>query len=231
MAIATITNWLKSVNKNYAAGNELYQQYGTNASLKVLLNRGNSDYHFNRLVDALEALNENAVEAIQTAKPSAIPSLASMPVRSVSHSLTDTEWAKAPDGIKDLYTENKKLDGRADLLHHKIVIAESAPARLEMALQLLDDRDQTNRNWDTIKDFHATGKLAEEVKAAAEPAIDEMVVPELMKLSKNLPTYISKDSKKLKSMGDGPRKNKVMQRLQANEIKLKLVLERLASAV
>jgi hypothetical protein len=232
MAIAPITQWLDSREKNYLVGRALYEQYGTNSLLKTLFKNGDSDYHLTRLIESLEELNRQLHAIDQKQQPQhqrfVIPPLESIPVPATRMSLSDPAYQNAPEEIKDLYTANSRLNSRADLLYLQARSAPTAAERLELSLAQLDDRQQVNENWQTIKEYHATGVVQEQVKEAEEKNVSELTVSELMALDKNLPTYISKARKSLQALQAGtPKFIKTANRLQQYTIKLKLVKERL----
>jgi len=235
MAIAQITAWLRSADKNYPLGVALYNQYGNRTLLKTFFNNGTSDYHHIRLQEALEDLNNldvtpQPVKEAASAAPLAIPALDTIPVPSKLYSLTDEQWSSTPNQIRNLYVINHRLKSRADMLFMQAGSAATATERLNLALAQLNDRDELNKNWKQVKDYHATGALQEQILQEQELPISQLSLPELLKLDKNLPTYISKDTRRLQSLKENTTPyDKTYKRLQENAIKLKLVKERLAN--
>ncbi|MBS7565093.1 hypothetical protein KHS38_11820 [Mucilaginibacter sp. Bleaf8] len=234
MAIATITQWLAAPVKNYTIGLALYNQHGDNPLLKTVLQHGDSEYHLNRLTEALEQLNHKLQpEPVEQPEARAaavfIPALETIPVPPQRHALADSEFSRSPEPIKQLYTQNSRLKTRADFLYLQVRSAPTPAARLELALAQLDDRSQINENWKEIKEYHVTGKIKDDIKEEQEKQVSDLSVTELIALNKNLPTYITKDKKKLTALKSGTTKyDKTFMRLQENTIKLKLVKERLA---
>jgi hypothetical protein len=235
MAIAQLTAWLRSPDKNYQLGVALYDQYGSKPTLKIFFRNGSSDYHHIRLQEALEELAlldiapQTATEAAGAA-PITIPALDAIPVPAKLFSLTDEQWNSTPAQIRDLYVTNHRLKSRADLLFMQAGSAPTAEERLQLSLAQLNDRADLNKNWKQIKEYHATGALQEQITQEQETPIGELSLPELLKLEKNLPTYITKDRKRINGLKvNSTPYDKTYKRLQENTIKLKLVKERLAN--
>ena len=226
MANATITAWLKLSNPNYETGVALFDQFGTSNLLKIFFSKGKGDYHLSRLKEALKKLNE---ELTEPSRPVAMitPAVKALPVSPKIHSLTDNEWNQAPDAIKDLYVLNHQLKSHAEFLHHQIRIEPYRERRLSMALELLNDRDSANANWQIIRNYNINGKVNEQIIKESAPTIDKMTMAELTAVLKNFPTYITKDNAKLAGMPDGSKKNKILQRLQERKVQLELAKKRL----
>jgi hypothetical protein len=235
MAIAQIQAWLRLADKNYQLGVALYNQYGLKPTLKIFFDNGTSDYHHIRLQEALEELSHldiapQQVKEAAPAAPSTIPALEAISVPSKLFSLTDEQWKNTPDQIRDLYVTNHRLKSRADLLFMQAGSAPTPHERLHLALAQLNDREELNQNWKQIKEYHATGALQEQITQEQETPIAQLSVPELLRLDKNLPTYITKDTKRLQGLkANTTPYDKTYKRLQENTIKLKLVKERLAN--
>jgi hypothetical protein len=234
MAIAQITAWLNDKHKHYPAGVALFEQYGTNSLQKVFFRNGNSPYHLSRLTESLGKINVDAVQpsittpAVQVA---IIPQLNSIKVSQVRYSLSDDEWNRLPDAVKDLYTENSQLKSRAELAFHQARIAGSDESRLALGIQILDDRDQINFNWKKIRDYQASGKVTEKIVAEKKRTVDELTMAEMLAKLKNLPTYISKAKKNLETMEEGSKRNGVVQRIEEYQVTLDLIKKRLGDAV
>jgi hypothetical protein len=235
MAIAPIFTWLNSTDKNYQLGVALYNQYGNKSHLKTFFKNGNSDYHFNRLLDVLTDLNEDisiVVTATRSERPAGfiIPELEAISVPQTRYSLSDKEWNEAPETLKDLYTKTSRLKSRADLIYHQTRIAPTKDERLQLALAQLADRHQVNVIWKEIKEYHATGLLKEIITAEQEKPVNDLGLAELIKLSQNLPPYITKARQRLELLTPGTSKyEKKRQALREYEVKLKLVKERMAN--
>lgn len=227
MAIAVISAWLANKNRMYDQGVLLYQQYGDSIVIKALISGGSSDYHAKRLHDALEELNARITAEVAPA-PLAIPPVAAMPKPQLRYAVSDEAWNKLPETIKDLYGENSRLHSRSYLLFNHLPLCNTDADRLEKILQLLEDRDKINENWLAIKDFNATGKIREKLVEEESKSVDAMTVQELTTQANNIPTYLSKDRKKLATMEAGQKKNKVLHRIAEREVQLELVKKRLA---
>jgi hypothetical protein len=242
MAIASISAWLNNPNRLYLDGVALFRQFGTDVLLQALLDTGSekSNYHRTRLTTALQALNarlqdQPASPAQPSPSPRSKPEQAAVQqhapqiIKVARHSLTDPEWEKAPDAIKDLYVRNKELVSEAELAYHHCRIVTSDAARLELAQRILDNRDQVNENWQAIKTYHATGEIAKQITAACTPAVERMTPAELTAIIRNYPTYITKDNAKLEGALTTSRREKITKRLQERQIMLDLVKRRIAN--
>lgn len=228
MAIAEITHWLNKPDRSYDAGVALYEQYSTNVLLKPFFKTAKSSYHSSRLVE--EMINLNKLDLVPSKPPVfKIPELETISIPAKRYGLNDEQWGAAPDEIKDLYVMNSRLKSRADLLFHQTRIATTDDARLSLSLAQLADRSVINTNWKKIKDFYATGKLKEEITTANEKSIADMTMAELFPLSKNLPTYISKDKRNYNEAKSSSAREKIQKRLLENETKFDLVKKRLAN--
>jgi len=239
MAIATIDKWLADPQRKYDLGRQLYDLYGDNKLLKALLASGHdgSHYHFTRLNDALKEVNLKVKPDVPNVQHPSIPTfkkipkLEDIPLPSKRENLTDAEWLKLPDTIKDLYNRVYRLHPHSQLLFNQCRITENKSDRLQLDLMIIRERDEINKIWKLIKDYHENGVVKEKVEIKEKTKIDELSIGELIKLSKNLPTYLSKDREKLKTMPDGQQKNKVLNRIMEREVQFDLVKKRLEANV
>lgn len=229
MAIAKITNWLKDPDRVYDDGAYLFEQYGASSLLKSLFRNGTSLYHYNRLVEALEEINEVAEPHTPPAKVEFIPVLPAV-APAAHYGVTQPEWDKLPEAVKDLYGSNMKLHGHSKLVFNQMRLSETNESRLEKALLILNERETIQENHKAIKDFHATGRIKETIVAENEKPIGQLSMAELSAMAKNIPTYLSKARKKLPNMPAGPKKNKVLHKVSEWEIQLDLLNKRLANA-
>lgn len=226
MAIAKITIWLKDLRRDYNYGLLLYDQFGTSELLKVFFKHGNSNYHQDRLYNALEELNPT-LEELTNKSEFKIPSLQEMPVPVKKYGVPDDQWDKLPDSIKDLYVMSSKLHRHSQLLFDQARIATSDEARAELGVQILNERSKLNSNWKDIKDYHEQGKLKDVLVEEKKASIQDLPIAKLIRLKANIPSSLCKDRKQVLTMPDGPKKNKVLLRIQSNEAQLELVKKRL----
>lgn len=225
MAIAKITIWLKDPHRDYNYGILLYDQFGTSDLLKVLFKNGNSSYHEERLFNALEELNPTLQE-LTNKSAFRLPTLEEMPVLK-KYGVPDDVWAKLPDPIKDLYANNSKLHRHSQMLFDMARRSETDQERASLGSQILNERSTLNSNWKAIKDYHDQGIVKEKLVEEKQVSVKELSVFELAKLYVNIPSYLSKDRKSIKTMPDGSKKNKVLLRIQDNEVQLESVKKRL----
>ena len=226
MAIAKISNWLNDLRRDYNLGVLLYEHYGKSVLLKTFFKNGNSQYHQDRLYASLEELN-GILEDVTNTSSFKFPKLEEIAVPIKRYGVTDEVWNKLPDQIKDLYTLNSKLHRHSQMLFDQARIAKTDEERIDYGMQILSERKKLNSNWEAIKDYFAQGKIKEKIKEEILPSVDDLSMVDLVSKSKNIPTYLSKDRSKLNSMQDGPKKNKVLLRIQDNEIFLAAIKKRL----
>ncbi|MBB2149167.1 hypothetical protein [Pedobacter gandavensis] len=230
MAIAKISIWLNDVRRDYQYGVLLYNQFGKSELLKVLFNNGDSSYHQDRLHAALEELNP-MLEELTNQSSFKIPTLHQMPSPSKSYGVPQQAWDKFPEPIKDLYGQSSKLHRHSQLLFDQARIAKSDEERLSYALPMLLERKDLNGNWKAIKDFHEKGKIQEKIIEQEKASVQDLSIAELTRQMKNIPSYLSKDKKRVIDMPAGPKKNKVMLRIQEHEVKLDLIKKRLEGMI
>lgn len=226
MAIAKISVWLNDVRRDYQYGVLLYNQFGKSEILKILFKNGDSSYHQDRLHTALEELNPT-LEELSNKSSFSIPTLQELPTPSKRYGVPDSNWEKLPEPIKDLYVHNSKLHRHSQLLFEEARKASSDEQRLSYCLPMLVERKELNENWKSIKDFHEKGLIQEEVQKKQEVEMQDLNIADLIKLKQNLPSSLSKDRAKVGDMKPGPKKNKVMLRIQEREVQLDLVKKRL----
>jgi hypothetical protein len=226
MAIAKITTWLNDPRRDYNYGLLLYDQYGTSSLLKTLFKNGNSSYHQDRLFSALEELNPT-LEELTNQSSFRIPTVQEMPVPAKKYGVSNDVWEKLPQEVQDLYALSSRLHRHSQLLFDQARIASSDEERGKLGRQILLERKQLNETWTTIKDYHAQGVLKEKIREQEETPVNELSIHELTKQLKNIPTYLSKDRKKVLPMPDGPKKNKVLLRIQTYEAQIDLIKKRL----
>lgn len=238
MAIAIIDNWVNDPKRSYEYGVQLYEQFGDNRMILALLKNGHarSHYHFTRLTDALRTLIPKQPAAAATAiaqqkkltDPLAkLPKLEEISVSPQRYSLTDADWEKLPNPIKDLYTRQSRLHAHSQMLFNQSRISTDHEHRRIIDCKILHERNELNNNWQTIKDFHTNGAVKAEVQKKQQTEIDKLSIAELVKLSKNLPPALSKKRKRLTGMQDGAQKNKLIATIKELEIRQELVKKRL----
>lgn len=236
MAIASITDWLQSSKRDFFTGKLLYEQYGSDRLILTIIRTGSSTYHFQKLVEGLEALNK-----LSNLKPKAIhhepaPAKAPAPARMVVGVLPPVErnpeqWKDAPDPILEVRNEKNRRYAKARKLFEMIRVMDSQEHRLDAALELLDDMDYVAESWEIIDEWKKDGTVREMRKKAAEKEVAEMNLRELFAKSKNLASYISKDRARVKKVTDTRKLLKIRTRLEENELKLEEMKRRIDELV
>jgi hypothetical protein len=234
MAIASITNWLNSPKRDFATGKMLYEQYGSDRLILTIIRTGSSTYHFQKLLQGMEALNK-----LSNLKPKAIhhePAPVQEPPRLVVGELPPVEkrpeqWKDAPDPILEVRDEKNRRYAKARKLFEMIRVMDSQEHRMEAALELLDDMDYVAESWEIIDEWKKDGTVREMRKKAAEKEVAEMNLRELFAKSKNLASYISKDRARVKKVTDPRKLLKIRARLEENELKLEEMKRRIDELV
>lgn len=238
MAIAIIDNWLNDPKRSYEHGLQLYMQYGDDPLVRALVSKGHqgSHYHFTRLTDALRTLKpkqQPAAPAVPGIKENAdpldhLPKLEDIHVPVKRWSVSDAQWEKLPDAIKNLYTRQSRLHAHSQMLFNQSRICQDQEQRRVLDRQIIIERNEINENWKTIKDFHEKGSVKEQLEKKLKPGIDSLSIADLVKQSKNIPSALSKKRTRLKKMADGPQKNKLINQIMELEVELQQVNKRLA---
>ena len=219
MAIASITAWLADPNRKYEHGRLLYEQYGTDKVLRVLLCSGSTSFHFSKLQLALEGLNKLANLEPQPVIIGEIqPSKNSDPL---------SGFENAPDKILEIRNTKNRRYAQARRLFEAIRVMDSQNHRLEAALELLDHMDYVSEAWQAIDEWREVGKVREFQEHENEAAVSELTLTELLKEANNLPPNISKDRGRLKSAKSPIKEAEIAERLRKREQRLELIRRRL----
>lgn len=210
MAIASITAWLHNPKRDFHQGRMLYEQYGDDRLVLTIIRTGSGSYHFSKLQEAMEALNK-----LSNLQPKAI----------VIHDLAPIDkkpevWDEAPDPILEIRNEKNRRYALARKRFETIRVMDSQEHRAEAALLLLDDMDFVNESWSAIDTWRETGVIKEVEKKEAKTSISDLSLKELMKQSKNIESYISKDKKKILSEKNPGKLLELKQRLELRVFKL-----------
>ncbi|HEY0056288.1 MAG TPA: hypothetical protein VGB63_13105 [Pedobacter sp.] len=208
MAIAPVLQWLSEPNRTYHHGKLLYEQYGNNIVTKTIINAGHqgSSYHFSYLENALKAIaNTSPVSETKIL----IPDLNSFQKENKGGTgVSDTEYSKLPPELKDIRTKAQNHFNRAKWLFARIPVTDSRAQRLQMQLQLLNDFDDNRALMAKVQAFLNTGSVTPEpapVSKELKP-VAELTIRELLTEAKNIPTYLTKDNKRLKDAEEGSAK-------------------------
>jgi hypothetical protein len=227
MAIASITSWLNSPDKNYILGRALYQQYGSDPVTLALINSGSTAYHFNKLFQALTELNKKVgLEPKQIVIGDFHPE----PVSSPSGK-SNPDFAGAPEKILQIREEKNRRFAQARKLHESIRLMDSREHRLKAAVELLNHMDFVNECWSIIDEWRDHGHVRhqEEIKQAAD--VSDLTEAQLIREKTNLASNITKDRAKLQACKDPRKQVKLSQRLQARTIRLEQIRRRLSEFV
>lgn len=222
MAIASITQWLANPARSFSHGKTLYEQYGDNRIILAVIKTGSGSYHFAKLIEGLKAVNQKSNIEPKPIVIAPIGSLLAATKGKISPDLTS-----APDKIIDIRNNRVAKYARSRQLFEKIRLADGKNNRLEMGLELLDLMDQVNQAWEIIDDWKVTGKVREVQLAETEKAVANLSVADLMREAKNLPTYITKDRKRLAWESKDAKKLKITARLEINLKRFDLIKARL----
>jgi hypothetical protein len=224
MAIASITNWLNSKEKNYHNGRLLYEQYGESKTLLTLFNTGSTNFHFKKLLAALEDLNKLAnLEPKQITIPNVIA-----PIKEIGGKY-GVDFESAPEAIQEIIKNKNDHYARARKLHESIRIMDNQEHRLEAGLQLLKHMEYVYDAWSAINEWKDNGRIRELEKEQTEIAVSELTTAQLYKELANLAPNISKDKTKLKTIKEPKKQAEVANRLQDREHRLKLIKERISN--
>lgn len=227
MAIAPILLWLSDTNRTYHHGKLLYEQYGRDLVTRTIINTGHqgSSYHFITLENALRELSSSFSEV----KAVVIPDLSTFDKPLFpSGGLTNEEYAKLPEDLKNVRGDARQCFQRAQFLFARIPLTDSPGQRLTMALQLLDDWDENRRLMGEVQHFMDNGSVIEKAPAIEKlKQVDQLSTKELMAESKNIPTYITKDRKKLASATEASKSDAINIRLNGRLERLEQINKRL----
>lgn len=225
MAIASITQWLNEPKKNYQVGKLLYEQYGDNKVVLSLINSGNSSYHQQQLIAALQKVN---LKVDLQPKKIVIPDLIT---ENQERSKPSTNYTSAPEQILNIREEKSLNFAKARKLFESIRVMDSQEHRLEAGLEILDLMEKVNEAWAIIDQWNDSGKIAEMKQKEEEKAIEEMNIHELIREKAKLMPNISKDKKRILSANNDKDKLKYTQKYEARKQRLAMVLERIKHAV
>lgn len=226
MAIASILQWLSDPNRTYQHGKLLYEQYGTNIVAATIINTGHqgSNYHFTYLENCLKDLVNHTPQKIQVI----IPDLNEFNIPQ-KQGISDKEYQKLPEDLREIRKDAKNQYNRAKWLFARIPLTDSIDQRLIMALQLLDDFDNNRRQMGHVQGFLDKGTYTPEtiILKALKP-VQDLSTKELIAESKNIPTYITKDIKRIKDVIiDSDRFKELTGRINARKERLEQVNKRL----
>jgi hypothetical protein len=226
MAIASVLQWLSDPNRTYHHGKLLYEQYGNNIVSSTIINTGHqgSNYHFTFLENCLKELADHTPEKMQVA----IPQLETFTVPD-KPGISDQEYKKLPEDMKSIRKDAKNQYNRAKWLFARIPLTDSKEQRLEMALQLLDDFDENRRQMGHVQGFLEKGTYTPETIILKElKPVEDLSIKELIAESKNIPTYVTKDIKRIKDVPvDTDRFKELTSRIKARKERLEQVNRRL----
>ena len=217
MAIASITAWLNSQQKDFAHGRLLYEQYGSDPLVLTIIKTGSGSFHFSKLLEALEGLNQ--LSNIEP-KRIVIPDLPAV-------EKSGNAWDGAPDPILEIRNEKNLRYAQARKLFESIPMLDSKEHRAEDAIKLLDHMDFVKDSWGAIDEWRETGNIRAIKKEEELTAVAELSLQELIQQSKNIATYISKGRAKLAKETDPKKILKIKERIDLWEIKVNEVKRRL----
>ncbi len=179
MSYELIKNWL-SGKRNYTVGCILYNRYGTDEELKILFEKGKTDYTEKKLLDELKKLTTDnrqpTADEVRGGQWSAVGGQFPESSNKIIHSLRE-QWMP-------LYTEmNYKRHELDKFLNQKTDAATRRRAKLAMEILLLEKRCMMI--WQQRDHYIEFGRLPAQEKT--EPVVDPVKVIERYK---NVQCYI-----------------------------------------
>lgn len=217
MAIASITAWLNSKTRDFHHGCMLYKQYGSDKLILTIINTGSGNYHFNKLVEGMEALNK-----LSNIQPKQIDFKEPEPL-----SNKDDQWKDVPDAILEIRNEKNKIYAQARKRFEAIRFLDSSEHRLEAALIMLNEMDAVRDSWAIIDEFRETGNIREIKKQKAVEDVADLDLKELLRQRGNIESYISKDKGRIAKATDPKLILKYKVRLEERELKLAEIKRRI----
>lgn len=188
-----IDKWLQG-NRNFIIGRNLYQLYGTNNALKNLLDKGETPYHQQLLVNALQEINSSGIKPVEKPIEVALKVAKVMqhdenPVLQSIHQ----EWTK-------LYNEMKFYQHQLDVYGSDN--SQSTREKCKpICKKVLDLEYEINELWNKRDYYKEHGKLPE-VKEV------EFVIPtdplEIARAINTLERNIRRNKAELKKHPDKP---------------------------
>lgn len=211
MAIASISAWLNNTNPNFHHGRMLYEQYGDDALVLTIIKSGSGSYHFSKLKEGLEKLNEQS--NIQPKKIVLDVPVHQEPVKYETKEKVNLD--NAPAEIWEIRNQKNLEFAYARQLHLNIKLMDSVDHRLEAALQLLDHMDYVNKSWLIIDEWNKSGIVTKMEQEAVEQSVADLTTQDLLKELKNLPSSISKARKRYNDHTDPRKKTKALAKVQS----------------
>jgi len=170
-----IKNWIAG-KRNFTVGTVLYKRYGDDEALKILFEKGKTDYTEKKLLDELKKIVEPVVTLQRTERSTMNHEPFPESSNKVIHSLRE-QWMP-------LYTEmNYKRHELDKFLNQKTDAAMRRRAKL--AMEILSLEKQCMAIWRQRDHYIGFGKLPGREKT--EPVVDPMKVVERYK---NVQGYI-----------------------------------------
>lgn len=152
-----INLWLNG-DRNYRLGVEIYNRFGANDFLKVILAEGEDDYNRERLIEELkELLKETDIASEILPKPHRID----------YDAVKASELINAPYEIKEAIVERKRLYFEGRDAHSQLKALRNMPGedmaerRKQLAKTILQNFDLIKPLWDTTNFYDEFGRLPE----------------------------------------------------------------------
>lgn len=226
MAIASITAWLNSIDKNYLQGRLLYEQYGTSRITLALISSGSGQYHLTKLTIALQEIND-----LPDIQPKQITIAAVIDDAPTSRAKKEIDYKDAPQLILDMRTQKSEDYALARKLHESIRFIDSRQHRLDAGLKILNLMDKVNDSWSIIDEWKEKGHVRAIEQQKQIAAVATMTLPELLQEEKLLAPNVSKDRTKLKKPLSERKKLEIQVRLQERSLRLEEVRRRMNELV
>lgn len=228
MAIASITAWLNSPSPNFLHGRLLYEQYGSDRLALTIIKSGSGSFHFEKLRIALEELNAHndlVPKQIVFKEPVREQAISSAKEKG-KHDLIN-----APEAIRTVRDEKNRIYAQARHWFTAIRGIDGDEHRLEFALKILNAMDSVKESWEVIDNYISSGQITELKREETIAEVSSLNTSELLKASKNIPTYITKARKDITNATDPNKKAKHQVKLQDLLTRLDEVKRRLNEIV
>jgi hypothetical protein len=190
-----INTWLNSA-REYYAGVSLYEQFGSSGSQKRLLRVGGPTKHnVDSLIYELSKLAHVPVPAARAITITRAPErIAPEPVVRIQPAQRGRRQ-NTPE-VDELSVHVVSLMKVRDQLHATLEHVSKAQ-RGKDALMILEISDEITECYERLDHFDKHGVLPVKEKKVERKKVNEMDVPELMKLQQNLRTYVSRYKRKM----------------------------------
>lgn len=216
-----ITFWLSS-ERNWQAGVELYNKFGTNSVLKVMFKNGYSAYREEQLIKEMKALQAKyssfRVEKNEPEKVSVQKEAEQFLHSILRDGIRPSDLPNAPEAVKEAVRKRRNLYAEFVRLHATLNKYTPKIVRLENALRILTIFDEIKPLWDFTNYYDINLRLPDEKQ---EFNINQLSIAEQNKL------YCANYKYVRKFFGVESKQDEIAKRIAQNEqLKEALVREK-----